>query len=77
MMTIAVNEIGIRVAMMHGISAEKKIIIEMETKPTTNFAIMSSEPAMLAAGRNISAIPVAIAWLASMVSGRRTTQAKG
>jgi hypothetical protein len=60
--------IGISVERMHGITAEKKRIAEMETTAMINF-VMRGASVTNNAGKNISAISMAAAFAASSGSG--------
>jgi hypothetical protein len=68
--------IGISVDKIHGTSAEKKIIDDTETTPITNL-VTSAASAASKAGRNISAIPTALAFAANNGSGSCTSAVKG
>lgn len=61
-------EIGISVDTIHGTTAEKKMIDETETTPITNFT-MIPDFTTNNAGKNISAIPSALALATSIGSG--------
>ena len=59
---------GISVDKMQGTSAEKKIIAAIETTPITK-RVTNAASATINEGRNISAIPTALAFAASIGSG--------
>ena len=69
-------EMGISVETIHGTTAEKKIIDETETTAMTNLTT-NADSTTSNAGRNISAIPSALAFATNIGSGNCNTHVNG